>query len=121
RWITRWRHLTGDAIEYEPYQQAAEKFPQVPREDFGRAVHLFEPDGRVSNGAEAVFRSLALAGQKRYLFWAYEKLPPFDRITEFAYGVIAGNRDLVDRFDLLIVGKETRPTTFVRTQNLFLR
>ena len=86
RWVMRWRNLTGDAIDYEPSQRVAEKLPQVPREEFGRAVFFAEPDGRVTRAAEAVFRSLATAGQKRYLLWLYEHIPPFRWLTEFGYG-----------------------------------
>src|SRR5688500_6262400 len=121
RWIMRWRNLTGDAIDYEPSQRAAEKLPQVPREEFGRSVFLAEPDGRVTRAAEAVFRSLALAGQKRYLLWLYEHVPPLRWVSELGYGVIARNRNLVDWFDVRIVGTETRPTTYRLTRALFLR
>ena len=117
----RWRNLTGDAIDYEPSQRVAEKLPQVPREEFGRAVFFAEPDGRVTRAAEAVFRSLALAGQKRYLLWMYQKLPPFRWVTEFGYGVIARNRNFIDKIDRLIVGTETRPITYRLTRGLFLR
>src|SRR5687768_2532758 len=111
RWITRWRNLTGDAIDYEPYQRVAESLPAVPREAFGKAVHLAEADGRVTRAAEAVFRSLALAGQKRYLLWFYEHVPPFRWLSEAGYGVIARNRNLIDKIDTRVVGTETRPIT----------
>src|SRR6185436_13820117 len=71
--------------------------------------------------AEAVFRSLATTGQKRYLLWMYENVPPFRWLTEFGYGVIARNRNLVDWFDVRIVGTETRPATYRLTRALFLR
>src|SRR5688572_13661575 len=121
RWILRWRNLTGDAIDYEPSQRVAEKLPQIPREEFGRAVFFAEPGGRVTRGAEAVFRSLAAAGQKRFLLWSYEHEPPFRWVANFLYGVIAGNRDLIDKIDRLIIGTETRPITYRLTRGLFLR
>jgi predicted DCC family thiol-disulfide oxidoreductase YuxK len=121
RWVTRWRNLTGDAIDYEPSQRVAEKLRQIPREEFGKAVFFAEPDGRVTRAAEAVFRSLATAGQKRYLLWLYEHVPPFRWLTEFVYGVIARNRNLIDWFDTRIVGTETRPITYRLTRGLFLR
>jgi predicted DCC family thiol-disulfide oxidoreductase YuxK len=117
----RWRNLTGDTIDYEPSQRVGEKLPQVPREEFGKSVFFAEPDGRITRAAEAVFRSLATAGQKRYLLWMYEHVPPFRLLTEFGYGVIARNRNLVDFFDIRIVGTETRPITYRLTRALFLR
>ena len=121
RWIMRWRNLTGGAIDYEPSQRIGEKLPQVPREEFGKSVFFAEPDGRITRAAEAVFRSLATAGQKRYLLWMYEHVPPFRLLTEFGYGVIARNRNFVDFFDIRIVGTETRPITYRLTRALFLR
>src|SRR4051794_12093711 len=58
-WIERWRQITGDAVDYAPFQTAGADFPEIPREAFAEAVKLIEPDGRVTSGAEAVFRSLA--------------------------------------------------------------
>ena len=121
RWILRWRNLTGDAIDYEPSQGVAERLPRVPREEFGKAVFFAEPDGRVTRAAEAVFRSLATAGQKRYLLWLYEHVRPFRWLTEFGYGVIARNRNLIDFFDVRLVGTETRPMTYRLSRALFLR
>lgn len=108
RWIERWKNLTGDAIEYAPYQNASERAPSVPRENFGKAVHLVEPDGRITRGAEAVFRSLALAGQKRFLLWMYENVSPFRWIAEKTYAFIAAHRDPIDRIDRIVVGAKTR-------------
>ena len=54
RWVQRWRHFTGDAIDYQPYQEAAARFPQIPSDALGRAVHLIEPDGHITRGAGAV-------------------------------------------------------------------
>jgi lipase maturation factor 1 len=63
RWITRWQRLTGSVIDYCPFQEEriAVQFPEIDQQQFAAAVHLVESDGRVSFGAEAVFRSLALA------------------------------------------------------------
>src|SRR5688572_19331279 len=121
RWIERWKNLTGDAIEYAPYQEAAERATSVPPENFGKAVHLVEPGGRITRAAEAVFRSLSLAGQKRHLLWMYEHVAPFRWIAEKAYAFIAAHRDPIDRVDRIIVGTETRRSEYVLTRALFLR
>ena len=61
RWIERWRRVTGDRVRYAPFQEIASSVPDVPPTAFAQAVHLLEPDGRRSRGAEAVFRALAYA------------------------------------------------------------
>lgn len=103
RWIARWRKLTGDAIDYQPYQAAAaERAPGVPREAFGKAVHLVEPDGRITRAAEAVFRSLALGGRMRWLLWLHAHVPPFRWATELGYAIVASNRNAFDKVEMTI-------------------
>src|SRR5207245_265495 len=61
RWIARWRAITGERVEYAPYQKVAGRFPQIPIEDFKRSVQLILPGGEIFAGAHAVFRTLALS------------------------------------------------------------
>jgi len=122
RWIARWRSLTGDAIDYEPSQTAAARFEHVPREEFGKSVFLFEPDGRTTRGAHAVFRSLALARQKRYLYWLYAHIPLFARFSELLYRLVARNRNFFDKVDRIFIGKHAAvPASYFITQSIFLR
>src|SRR5438067_12444288 len=58
RWIERWREITRDAVDYATSQESAERFPEIPREQFERSVIYIETDGSVFFGGEAVFRSL---------------------------------------------------------------
>ena len=73
RWVGRWQSMTGEAVRYEPFQEAGGKFAGIDTDDLGRAVHLVEKDGNVSRGAEAVFRCLAIGGWNRWMNWAYER------------------------------------------------
>src|SRR5215210_3823338 len=75
RWIERWREMTEGAVEYEPYQEAASRFPEIPRENFEESLHFIATDGIVSRGAEAVFRSLGTVPAGRALIWCHEHLP----------------------------------------------
>ena len=53
-WIDYWRQLTGDAIDYAPFQEAADRYPGIPRENFAKSVQLIFPSGEVRSGAHAV-------------------------------------------------------------------
>ncbi len=57
-WVDYWRGLTGDAVLYRPYQEAAADFPGIPRDAFPDAIQLIEPDGQVYSGAAATYRVL---------------------------------------------------------------
>ena len=120
RWIERWRRATGDAVDYATYQEEASRFPERPRERFERAVQLVEPDGRWSEGAEAVFRSLAHGGRGGPL-WLYRFLPGFAPTSRWCYRVVAGHRPSFDRLTCWIWGDHVVPPGNAFTTWLFFR
>ena len=61
RWIERWREITAGKVDYATYQEAAARFPEIPVEQFQRAVAFIEPNGEAFFAAEAVYRSLAIS------------------------------------------------------------
>src|SRR5437879_6744718 len=46
-WIERWREITGGKVNYATFQEAAERFPEVPVDQFTRAMAFIKPDGDV--------------------------------------------------------------------------
>ncbi|HEX7517254.1 MAG TPA: lipase maturation factor family protein [Chthoniobacterales bacterium] len=121
RWIERWRDLTADAVEYAPFQEAAERFPEIPREAFERAVQFIEIDGTVFSAAEAVFRSLGHKRGRKWMIWCYEHLPGFATITEAAYRVIARHRRTASFFTRLLWGQDVRQPTYFESRRCFFR
>jgi predicted DCC family thiol-disulfide oxidoreductase YuxK len=121
RWIERWRGITGELVEYEPYQRAATRFPHVPVENFKRAAQLVETDGSVTPAPRAVFRTLAIAGDRTWPLWAYDHLPGFAPVSKVAYRFIADHRNLFDKLDMWLIGRHTTPSTHVVSRWLFLR
>lgn len=119
-WVARWREETGDAVDYQPLQEAAARFPEVPREEFERAVKLIEPDGRVWSGAAAVYRSLG-AGGRGLNRWSYDHVRGFAAMSEFAYRFIAGHRDLAHRITSFLWGENVLRPTYFHARRWFLR
>lgn len=121
-WVRRWKHVTGGAVEYAPSQERGAEFPQVPAEAFERAVQLVEPDGRVFEGAEAVFRALAYApGAGPVCLALYRRLPGFAGASGWCYRRVAANRAVFSRLTRLLWGAELDPPTFHLARWLFLR
>ncbi|HSV61827.1 MAG TPA: lipase maturation factor family protein [Chthoniobacterales bacterium] len=119
RWIERWRDLTQGTVEYAPFQDVAERFPEIPRENFEQAVHFIDSDGSVYRGAEAVFRSL---GRRAGVWsWCYKHVPGFAPITETAYAFVARRRRFASFFTRLLWGNDVRRPTYFRTRDLFVR
>ena len=119
-WIERWRRRTGDHIDYAPYQDVADRFPEIGREAFKQAVHLVEPDGRVSRGAAAVFRALAHVPGRRWTWWMY-RIPGVAWITERTYRFIARHRGGFFFVTRLLWGRDPTPSSFVLARDLFIR
>jgi predicted DCC family thiol-disulfide oxidoreductase YuxK len=106
RWVSRWQRATGDALDYFPFQDGAvgRNYPEIPRAAFAEALHLILPDGSVCTGAEAVFRSLAAGGVKRWLLWCYTWLPLFAGMSELGYREVAAHREFFSKLDRRFFG-----------------
>ena len=121
RWIARWRVMTRDRIDYEPYQSAVESYPQIPRDQFEAAVQLIEPNGDVYGGAHAVFRALAHGAGKHWPLWIYQHVPGTAPISEAAYRFVAGHRYGFSRVTGWLWGKDVGPPSNLLTRWLFIR
>jgi predicted DCC family thiol-disulfide oxidoreductase YuxK len=121
RWIERWREITAGEIDYVPYQEAANRFPEIPVEQFKRAVVFIEPDGQAFFAAEAVYRSLRCRSSRKWLVWSYDHVPGFAAVSELAYGLIAGHRGIGSAVTRLLWGKDVRPPTYLWARRWFLR
>ena len=121
RWIERWREITARKVDYATYQEAGARFPEIPVEQFKRAVAFIEPDGEVFFAAEAVYRSLGCRSSRKWLAWSYDHVPGFAGISEGAYKFIARHRGLGSTFTRFLWGKDVRPPTYFWARRWFLR
>jgi predicted DCC family thiol-disulfide oxidoreductase YuxK len=121
RWIERWREITARRVDYATYQEAGARFPEIPVEQFKRAVAFIEHDGEVFFAAEAVYRSLRCRSSRKWLAWSYDHVPGFAGISEAAYKFIARHRGLGSTFTRFLWGKDVRPPTYFWARRWFLR
>jgi lipase maturation factor 1 len=121
RWIERWREITDGEVDYATYQDAAHRFPEIPIEQFKRAVALIEPDGEIFVAAEAVYRSLRYRPSRKWLAWSYDHIPGFPSISETAYRFIARHRSLGSTVTRVLWGGDVRPPTYFWARRWFLR
>src|SRR6266511_3402074 len=121
RWIERWREITAGKVDYATYQEAAARFPEIPIDQFKRAVAFIEPDGETFFAAEAVYRSLRYRSSRKWLAWSYDHVPGFAGISETAYIFIARHRGLGSTFTRFLWGKDVRPPTYFWARRWFLR
>src|SRR3954451_19247914 len=93
-WVERWRVLVGGRADDATFQQAAVWFPEIPREQFERAVVYIDSSGAVFSAAEAMLRSLGSSFPYRWLARAYDQVPGFAVVSEFVYRLVARHRPI---------------------------
>jgi predicted DCC family thiol-disulfide oxidoreductase YuxK len=120
-WARYWQKLTGDAVNYQPYQKAAAQYPQIPLADFQRAVQYITADGHHASAAEASFLTLSHARGKGFWLILYKKLAGFAAIAEWIYAFIAAHRSAFYRVSLLLWGRDVGPPRYELAAFLFLR
>lgn len=122
-WIHRWQLVTGDFLDYLPFQdpRGAARFPEIPGEQFAAAVQFILPDGSVYSAAEAVCRSLACNPEEQWLLELYQHSPVFVRISETAYGFVARHRRFFSALTRLLWGGNVEPPGQNLVRWVFLR
>jgi predicted DCC family thiol-disulfide oxidoreductase YuxK len=120
-WARYWHKLTGDSVDYQPYQDVAAQHPSVPVAEFRRAVQYFTQDGQQASAAEASFQTLSHARGKGFWLALYRHLPGFAAISELAYAFVAAHREAFYRISLLLWGKDNEPPQYNLVAFLFLR
>ena len=93
KWITYWKQRVSDAVDCEPAREASKHFPHIPPKIFERSIVLVDRDETVYQGANAIFKALALAGKPK-LHRYYRRYKGFAWLSERTYGLIARNRIL---------------------------
>jgi predicted DCC family thiol-disulfide oxidoreductase YuxK len=120
-WARYWQALTGDRVEYRPYQEVAVRYPAIPPAEFQRAVQYFGPDGAHARAAEAGFLTLSHAPGRGIWLALYRKLPGFAAVSEWVYAFIAARRPAFYRLSLRLWGEPREPPRYDLVSFLFLR
>ncbi|MGO8869585.1 MAG: lipase maturation factor family protein [Alphaproteobacteria bacterium] len=120
-WQRYWQKLTGERVDYRPYQEVAAQYPAIPTAEFQRAVQFITPDGRRARAAEASFLTLSHARGKAFWLALYRRLPGFAAVSELVYAFIAAHRPAFYRVSLLLWGRNYEPPRHDLVSYLFLR
>jgi predicted DCC family thiol-disulfide oxidoreductase YuxK len=120
-WARYWQKLTGDRVDYRPYQDVAAQYPEISQADFQRAVQFIAPDEYHASAAEASFLTLSYARGKGAWLALYRHLPGFAAVSEWVYAFIAAHRPAFFRISLLLWGRNHEPPRYDLVSFLFLR
>ncbi|HUK09256.1 MAG TPA: lipase maturation factor family protein [Stellaceae bacterium] len=120
-WARYWQRLTGDTVEYRPYQEVAARYPAISAAEFQRAVQFIAPDGHRASAAEASFLTLSHARGRGFWLPLYKNLPGFAAVSERTYAFVAAHRPAFFRVSLLLWGGNHEPPRYDLVSFLFLR
>jgi predicted DCC family thiol-disulfide oxidoreductase YuxK len=120
-WARYWQRLTGERVEYRPYQEVAARFPEIAPAEFQRAVQYIAPEGRRASAAEASFLTLSHARGQGLWLALYRHVPGFAAVSELAYAFVAANRPAFFRVSLFLWGRDYAPPRYDLVAPLFLR
>lgn len=123
QWVTRWREMTGDKVEYKPYQEIAHFYPDIEPDRFEVAVQLIDRDETLYSGAHAVFRLLTISGSPRWRLarWLYARVPGFAALAERGYAWVASKRRLASMITRLLWADELQRPQYFIVRWAFLR
>lgn len=119
--IDYWQKLTGDKVEYRPYQQVAFEYPEISTEAFKKAVQYISPKGWTASAAKASFLTLSHAKGQSLWLCLYKWLPGFALLTEFLYAFISSHRSFFHRVCIFFWGRHPEPPVYHLLTWLFLR
>lgn len=91
-WAYHFRYLLDNRIALETSQEARKRISDITDQEFEEAVFLIEKDGRVTQGAEAAFRSFYIFDRFTYLYNWYHKSAWFRKLCDRFYKRVAHNR-----------------------------
>ncbi|MES2218448.1 MAG: lipase maturation factor family protein [Pseudomonadota bacterium] len=120
-WASYWQKLTGDAVNYRPYQEVGTQFPSISTKEFQQAVQYVAPDGSIASAAEASFLTLNNAPGQGLGLWLYRKVPGFAPVSEWAYHFISKRRGLFHNISIALWGRTLEPPKFDMLSWIFLR
>lgn len=105
-WAIKWRLLTGDRIEYIPFQKAYRDFPDIDLKYFRQAIRFIDTDGRVYGGPEAVFQALSRYGKKwKWVMPLYRNIWLFRVLSDYFYIYVSRNRTWIYGINTGLFGK----------------
>lgn len=115
------RLVTGETVEYRPFQEVGDAFPEIGEEAFRSSIQLLYPDGRTRSGALAAFEVLGLGSRGRFWLFCYRYLPLFGALSECLYRFTARHRPGFHRLCRVLFGHSLQPASMALVVWLFLR
>jgi hypothetical protein len=120
-WQVRyWQRLTGEAVDYQPCREVAERYPDITPAECRGGLRLVTPRGEHFPGAGAAARVLSEGGWHATLR-CHRYLPGYARIAGHVDALAGRHPKTAYGIARLLWGQERHPAQYQRVSWLFLR
>ncbi|RFN58606.1 thiol-disulfide oxidoreductase DCC family protein [Marixanthomonas ophiurae] len=107
-WVTRWKSMTNDKIDYITYQEIASQFQDIPIKEFKKASRLIETDGKVYSGPNSAYRSYTYTNKSLPWHKWYTNYNWFTQLSDHGYNFIAKHRSFFFNLTKLFFGSNPK-------------
>jgi hypothetical protein len=104
-WVMRWKTITGEVVEYQPYSQVAHRFPDIELRYFKQAVRFIDTDGKIYGGPAAAFQAFTYGDRYRWVMPIYRKFKPFESASDHFYSFISKRRPFMYKVCVVLWGR----------------
>ena len=96
-WIKRWRFLTGEKVDYRPYQETAARYPEISMDQFQSLGPVDRARWKGFLGRPGGFPGPVLSAGLGWLPGPMMQFPGLAFVSEKAYGFVAAHRGWFSR------------------------
>ncbi len=107
-WVTRWKSLTHDKIDYKTYQEIASQFQDIPLKEFKKASRLIETDGNMYSGPDSAYRSYTYTQKNLPWHTWYTNYSWFTKLSDHGYNFIAKHRPFFFKLTKMFFGSDSK-------------
>ncbi len=105
-WITRWKRFTKERLDYESYQDVAERMPDIEIKHFKKASRLIEPDGLIYSGPRSAYRTFTYGSFWGFLDKWYVRYSWFEKVSDWLYTRVERNRSFLFKVTKALFGSD---------------
>lgn len=109
-WVIRWKKMSADKIDFQPYQKVSSSFQDIEQKHFKEAVRYIDLNGKIYSGPAAAYYTYYIRDKVKFLFLWYENKTWFRKQNDLIYQWIADNRSFVFEVCIKMLGKNPRET-----------
>jgi predicted DCC family thiol-disulfide oxidoreductase YuxK len=104
-WVLRWKTITGDKVEFQPFQSVAKDFPDIEYRYFKQALRMIDVDGKIYGGPAAAFRAFEYGNKHRWIMSIYSRFKLIEWVTDHFYSFVSRHRTFMYKVTVRLWGR----------------